>query len=452
MSKRLNWYVIAAMLAMLVVTGMAVYKTTKNEANEIFDAKMAQTARVLENFVSKESITANRTRLENTLDDSLKSQSSEVTKYDKKLFFVVRNDDGNNLLDPHLAPDLGSIKNKQGYLRLDIDGDEWITYTHKSSQDDLWIIIGERADVRTEINEHLGDALLIPLIILLPFILFFLWKVVGAALKPLRAVVDQVRRQEITRLRKIEVEGIPQEIEPLVIAFNRMLEKIDAGYTRERRFVSNASHELRNPLAALLINIDNAIEENRDPELGESLTSMKLSISRLSHLVAQLFELSHSENPLASQDFEKVDIAALCNQVVESRAAKAAEKHQTIEVKLPSTECRVDGVDSLLASLVSNLVDNAIKYCGDGCEIELKLEIDHEDLILSVDDSGEGLNSDMRSKVIERFYRASGSGTTGAGLGLSIVRTIADIHSATMELTQSHLGGLSVSIRFLYAK
>ncbi len=446
--KRLSWYVIAATLAMLVVIGIAVYIATTDEADEIFDNKMAQTASILESFVSKESIAANRARLKNTLDLSLKSQSDGPYQYDKELFFAVRDDDGNNLLSPHLVPDLRSIKNKEGYLRLDIEGDEWVTYTRKTKQDDLWIIIGERVETRTEINEHLGNALLIPITFLLPFILFFLWKIVGVALKPLRAVVEQVHRQEITRLSKIEVEGIPQEIEPLVMAFNQLLVKLDAGYARERRFVSDVSHELRNPLAALLINVDNAIEENHDPDLGESLASMKLSISRLSHLVAQLFDLSHSENPLARQNFTKVDMAALCNHTVESRVSTAAQKNQSIKVRLLSTECCIEGIEPLLISLVSNLVDNAIKYCGDSCEIKLRLGFDSHDLILSVDDSGEGLNSDMRSKVTERFYRASGSGATGAGLGLSIVKTIADIHSATMELTRSEQGGLCVCIRF----
>ena len=451
-SKRLNWYVIAAMFAFIVVTGIGVYITTADEADEIFDAKMALTAQILDSFVSRESISADRRRLVRILEDSVNTQTEETHKYENNLFLVVRDGAGNNLLNPHLAPDLGLIKNKQGFLRVNIEGDNWIIYTHKSNQDDLWIIVGERADVRTEINEHLGAALLVPLILLLPVVLFFLWKIIGVALKPMQAVVDQVQQQDVARLKKIKADGIPVEIEPLVVAFNQLLEKLDTAYARERRFVSDASHELRNPLAALLINIDNAIEENRDPDREESLTSMKLSISRLSHLVAQLFELSHSENPLANQEFESVDIAALCNQVVESRAATAATKNQSIKLNLPATECWVEGAASLLTSLVSNLVDNAIKYCGNDCEIRINLELDKGDLALSIDDSGEGLDSEMRSKVIERFYRASGSSATGAGLGLSIVKTIADIHSATMELTRSDMGGLSVNIRFQQAK
>ena len=446
--KRLNWYVIVAMLTMLAVTGAVIYKATKDEANEIFDAKMSLTARVLESFISREAIALNSAKLQEALENSINSPTDKPHKYKNKLFFVVRDDNGNNLLNGHLAPDLGSIKNKQGYLRISIEGNEWTIYTHKASQDDLWIIVGEQAEIRSEINEHLGAVLLIPLIFLLPFILLLLWKLVGIALIPLRAVVDQVRQQDITHLRKIEVAGIPQEIEPLVIAFNQMLEKLDAGYARERRFVSDASHELRNPLAALLINIDNAIEENQNPELGESLSSMKLSIKRLSHLVAQLFELSHSEHPSISQLFDKVDIVSLCAQVVESYTLNARQQHQNIKVRVPSNECYIKGVDSLLTSLISNLLDNAIKYSGDGCEIWLKLEFDHDDLILSVDDSGKGLDSDMRSKVTRRFFRASGPGITGAGLGLSIVNTIADIHSAKLSLTRSTLGGLSVSIRF----
>ena len=141
--KRLSWYVIVATLAMLMVTGTGVYIATTDEADEIFDAKMAQTASDLERFVSRESIASIRKRQENAPKHSTNSQTGEEQEYEKKSFFLVRDDDGNNLLNSHLAVDLGAMKNKQGYLRLEIEGDEWITYTHKSNQDDLWIIVGE---------------------------------------------------------------------------------------------------------------------------------------------------------------------------------------------------------------------------------------------------------------------------------------------------------------------
>jgi len=447
--KRLNWYVFAAMLALIVVTGMGVYNATTDEADEIFDAEMAQIARMLEHFINTESITANSSQLQKNRGKTSILQPGEPHKYREKLFFVIRDGDGNNLIDPGLAPDLSMIKNSPGYQRLELEGNEWIIYTRKSNQQGIWIIIGEQADIRSEINEHLGSALLVPLFLLLPVILFLLWKIVGLALKPLHSVVDQVRRQDITRLTQVEADGIPEEIEPLIAALNQMIVKLDAGYGRERRFVSDASHELRNPLAALLINVDNAIEENQNPEPGDSLLSMKLSIIRLSHLVRQLFELSHSEIPLVSQNFEIVDIVSLCQRVAESHSEAATQKHQTLNLKLPTTECSIKGVEPLLSSLVSNLLDNAIKYCADGSEIRLGIELENKDLILSFDDSGEGLDADTCLKVTGRFYRAGNTGATGAGLGLSIVKTIADLHSATMQLTRSELGGLSVSIRFL---
>ena len=181
----------------------------------------------------------------------------------------------------------------------------------------------------------------------------------GVALKPLQDVVDQVRQQDLKDLKTIDVEGVPGEIGPLVAALNQMITDLDAAYVRERRFVSDASHELRNPLASLLINVDNAIEESRDAESIESLQSMKASIKRLTHLVAQLLELSHFENPQSNRELEVVDLGRICERVIESFKHQVEARSLTITLVEPEGDCTLMGVDSLLTSLVSNLVDNA---------------------------------------------------------------------------------------------
>ena len=258
----------------------------------------------------------------------------------------------------------------------------------------------------------------------------------------------QVRRQDIQHLRPIDVDGVPREIDPLVQALNRMIADLDAAYARERRFVSDASHELRNPLASLLINVDNAIEESRDAATSETLQSMKTSIKRLSHLVSQLLELSHCENPLSGRTLQSVDLCRVCRRTVDSFASRASDAGVEIELQVAENNCEIHGDEALLASLVSNLVDNAIKYGGEGSRVRVHCAQDAYGWQVTVDDSGAGLDAAQREKVLQRFYRTGSNGAAGAGLGLSIVKTIADLHGARLELDESSLGGLRVAVRF----
>jgi len=458
--RRLVWYVLITTVVMSVVTGVGVYRGTTHEADEIFDAALVQTARILDGIMTRQAIEANRHHLEQALERAVSvenrknrdDEDEELHAYEKKLFFVIRDTAGTVLLNSHFAPDLGSDAPKAGFDELQVNRKNWISLTLKASDDDLWIIVGERSDVREEVTEYIGSALLTPLVFILPIVLFFLWRTLSLALKPLQQAVDEVSEQDINNLKKVTVEGMPLEIEPLLQAINQMVGKLDSAYQREKRFVSDASHELRNPLAALLINIDNALEENNDAEVEESLTSMKQSIARLSHLVSQLLLLSHSENPLSSKELTCVDLRSLCEAVIGSYRDIALARNQRLSLEMSHGDYRIEGVEALLSSLISNLVDNSIKYCNAGCQIKLSCYYEDKDIVICVDDSGEGLDKAMREKVVSRFFRGDSKSVIGAGLGLSITEAIAEIHSATMDLTESELGGLCVRIRFYAQK
>jgi two-component system sensor histidine kinase QseC len=441
--RRLTWYVVVILLLMTTVSGALVYQGTTHEAEEIFSASLVQTARILDGLISRTEIESNKKRLTLALESG-----PDAHEYERKLFFAVIDANNQVLLHSRQSPDVPHEVINRGFSEFEFEGEKWLTFALESSPDDLLIIVGERSEIRQEITEYIGGGLLISLILLLPAGLWLLWQIVGIALKPLQDVSDQLRQQDLKNLKVIDVDGVPAEISPLVEALDQMIIDLDAAYARERRFVSDASHELRNPLASLLINVDNAIEESRDAESIESLQSMKTSIKRLSHLVAQLLELSHFENPLASRKFERVDLYQICDRVVNSFKPRAAAKEQEIELQETNDQCEIGGVDSLLTSLVSNLVDNAIKYSTDGCRIRVRCFRDGQSLVLAVEDSGAGLDPSEHEKVLGRFYRAADTNTRGAGLGLSIVKSIAHIHSAQVELGESDLGGLALRIRF----
>lgn len=359
--RRLTWYVVVTLLIMTTISGVLIYRGTTTEAEEIFSASLVQTARILDGLISRDSIESNRQQLILALE-----RNPESHEYERKLFFAVLDADGQILLHSRKSPEIPDAVISSGFSEFNHKDRTWFTFTLESSRDDLLIVVGERGEIRAEITEYIGSGLLLPLIILLPLFLWLLALIVRVALKPLQDVADQVRQQDLKDLKTIDVKGVPGEISPLVAALNQMIKDLDAAYARERRFVSDASHELRNPLASLLINVDNAIEESRDAESIESLQSMKTSIKRLTHLVAQLLELSHFENPQTNRELEAVDLGRICERVIESFKPQAEAKSLTITLQEPEGDCKLMGVDSLLTSLASNLVDNAIKFSDQG--------------------------------------------------------------------------------------
>jgi signal transduction histidine kinase len=201
-------------------------------------------------------------------------------------------------------------------------------------------------------------------------------------------------------------------------------------------------------LAALLINIDNAIEESYEREVLDTLQSMKVSIQRLSHLVSQLLALSNLEKAGGSVDFEPVDLAGVCASAVAAAGTRAQAKSVTLDWQMPAAACELSGSQALLESMVANLIDNAIRYCDSGCRVVLRCRREGKALLLTVDDSGPGLDPEQLSRATARFYRAGDTNLTGAGLGLSIVENIAKIHGGQLQLGKSTLGGLCASLRF----
>ena len=451
LQKRLSWYMISTLLVLTLLSGTGVYLGTTHEAEEMFGASLVQTARILDGVITREQILNNKQKLERVLEiPSMARNEQNITghKYENKLFLSVLDMDGTVLLSSPHAPAIEKIPQTPGFGEMVIDDNTWNTFTLNSSDDGLQIIVGERNDINKEMVEYILQGLLWPLVLLLPVILWFLLNLVKVVLMPLQLVSDEVNKQDIRHLKTINVHGVPQEIDPLVNSLNHMIQNLDDAYNRERRFVSDASHELRNPLAALLINVENAIEENTDDELGDSLNSMRESIIRLTHLVSQLLELSHLENPLSLRNLEPIDLSLICKQAADSFQKKASNKQQELKLEIDGSSFQIMGSTVLLQSLVNNLLDNAIKYCGEKAVIRLSCKQQQDKLKLCIDDSGPGLDAELRKNIVQRFFRAEQTNAEGAGLGLSIVKSIAETHSATMQILESELGGLSVQIEF----
>jgi len=232
-------------------------------------------------------------------------------------------------------------------------------------------------------------------------------------------------------------EDLPAELHQLASSANSLLRRLEASFARERRFSADAAHELRTPIAALRIQCENLAFAA--PTHADAVAKLEAGIERLSHLVDQILILNRVAPDQYMGRFEPIPLCAAVRRMIAEQGAALEAK--AIEIELLGSEATVSGDAYALDSLLSNLIGNAIKYTPAGGSVRVQIGSGPEGVVLDVIDSGVGIPAGLRDRVFDRFYRVDGdrheTGAAGCGLGLSIVKQVADLHGATIELRDS---------------
>jgi two-component system sensor histidine kinase QseC len=294
-----------------------------------------------------------------------------------------------------------------------------------------------------------------PLALALPLLALLIWWAVRQGTAPLRALGQALAARDAQALGPVTLPDVPAEMAPMLHALNQLFGRITTMVAAERRFTADAAHELRTPIAAIRAQAQVALAERDDAHRAHALRATLAGCDRATHLVEQLLMLSRleagdtapngaSNGPPASP----VDLGALAQRVAAEMAPRAIERRQTLGLDA-APGCTVAGQPTLLAVLLRNLIDNALRYSPDGTEVRLALSVAGGQVRLQVDDSGPGLADADLQRLGERFFRVLGSGQEGSGLGWSIVRRIAAAQGAVVEVARSAtLGGLAVAVRW----
>jgi two-component system sensor histidine kinase QseC len=405
-----------------LVAAWFTHMESRHEIDELFDAQLAQSAQVL--------LVTTRHELHER-EEHGEDEIAITHEYEQKLAFQIWSE-GDLLMRSTAAPTTTLGSDAEGYSESIINGEPWRVLTRWDAQHEFMIQVAEPLAARERLARHITLKMLLPTFIALPVLALLIWFGVGAGLRPLQQLKQEVKQRTANRLEPVAMAGVPEEAVPLVKALNDLFARLEDAFEGERRFTADAAHELRTPLAALKIQAQVALRSKDETERNAALENVLHGVDRATRLVEQLLALARVDPETAVANYKQLDIHALTASVMADVEPLAHAKQ--IEMLLEEGQaCQVLGDDAQLRLLLRNLLDNAIRYTPAGGCVSVKVG-DTEGVTLEVRDTGAGIPESEREQVLQRFYRITGSGEEGSGLGLSIVQRIAELHGARLEL------------------
>jgi len=414
-----------------LLVAVAAWFEARHEAEEIFDAHMAQAALLLAAFTDDDI---------EEIEDHLPSH-----RYGRKVIFQVWDQSGHLLAHTLNAPDTRLSRDNEGFSDVELQGHPWRVFSQWSENKRYLVQLAEAREARDDLAQELASHLLLPIVFALPILALALVILIGRGLRPLSQLAQDISRRQASHLDPIALDDAPRELRPVVDRLNQLLQQVGHSLDQERRFTADAAHELRTPLAAIRTHAQVALEGGDTEEHRLALESVLDATERATRLVEQLLTLARLDAAEWSRRFTDCDLRDIAMTVLADCAPAAIARH--IELGLDegaSVPCRGDA--ALLAVLLRNLVENALRYGPTDSAVSVSLL---PGPALEVCDQGPGIPADERDKVLERFHRILGSPGDGAGLGLSIVARIAALHGARVELGDGPENrGLRVSVKF----
>ena len=300
--------------------------------------------------------------------------------------------------------------------------------------------VAETRNKRSDLASRVVTGVLLPQFAIIPLAVVLVWVGLSCGIAPLNRLQSLIRRRRPTDLSPVPPASVPEEVRPLIIAFNDMMARLEENLQAQQRFIADAAHQMRTPLTGLKMQTDLALHETDPEQLRQSLAHIAESTDRAAHLINQLLSLARAEASFEKlYAVEPVDLGAVVREVALELFPRAQTKSIDLGAEGGEGELLVEGNAVLLRELVKNLVDNAIKYTPRGGHVTVRTRFAGSP-VLEIEDSGLGIPDADRERVFERFYRVLGSGVDGSGLGLPIVREIAELHRATVTLDANPAG------------
>ncbi len=487
------------------VTAYMSYKVTRDEVASLFDAELAQSAKVLHVFVESlvregslskhwaQAQTDDRLhvntrrkrqtqsnfqlwakgdglllRSENSPEftvlgvnkkniddqlwevfDGLLEASTLGHKYERKIAFQLWSKNDGLLLRSESAPTFAFSTAANGFSETNIDDHLWHVFSISSSNDEYVIHVGQKEEIRAELTDEISAQLVMQFLVGLPILGLVIWIIVGHSLKPLNRLEIALSRREASFLKPLSSKKLPKEIIPVVNEINNLFAQLEQAFEHERQFTADAAHELRTPLAGLLTQAQVALRTGDETVRHQALKRIEQAVNRMTYMVQQLLTFSRIES---GTEFLAKETTVLSREVVRIIAELDHDAHKKrINMEYDEINASPIVANTLLINiLIRNIIDNAIKYTPAQGMVRVSLIGTEHHLLLSVEDSGPGIAPDQYENSLKRFHRCveTANKAQGTGLGFSIVQRIATIHGAELVLDESEFGGLKVTVIF----
>jgi two-component system sensor histidine kinase TctE len=296
------------------------------------------------------------------------------------------------------------------------------------------LIVAETTENRTRLANDIIKGVIIPQFVVLPVAVLLVWFGLTRGVAPLAALQQRLRARRPGDLSPIDERAAPSEIAPLVSAMNELLDRLAANVQAQRRFVADAAHQLKTPLAGLRTQAELALRDASPDEMQSSLRQLVTGSERATRLVNQLLLLARAEHSETPGRVATIDLNAVATQQTTQWVPQALAVNTDLGLEDAGHPVFIDGNAILLAELLNNLIDNALRYTPSGGHVTVRVRQDGERAVLEVEDSGPGIPPAERGRVFDRFYRVLGHASDGSGLGLAIVREIAQKHHAEVVI------------------
>ncbi|WP_019210159.1 quorum sensing histidine kinase QseC [Yersinia massiliensis] len=367
---------------------------------------------------------------------------------DDALAFAIFTAEGKMVLnDGDNGPDLQYDYQQDGFSNGTLQGDKdaWRLVWLTTPDGQYRVVVGQEWDYRRDMAIDIIKAQLLPWVIALPIMVLLLIWLVTRELAPLKRLAKRLHQRQPEDETPLPLDDIPSEVKPLVEALNSLFARTGDMLVRERRFTSDAAHELRSPLAALKVQTDVALLAQDDTEVREhALSNLTEGIDRATRLVDQLLTLSRLDSLSGLDDVQDIALQDVLQTGVMDKYHKARASGVELMLDIRQTPPPRRAQPLLLALLVRNLLDNAIRYSPQGSTVKITLDAHY----FSIEDDGPGVSAEYLQRLGERFFRPPGQAQTGSGLGLSIVQRIAALHGMTAHFSEGKNGGFRAEMRW----
>jgi two-component system, OmpR family, sensor histidine kinase TctE len=472
-SEMLDWLLVP-LLVMWPISFIAAYFIAFDIANQPYDRALEDTTRALIDQV---------TYINNNVVIALPNPETNILRADDVdiISYRITADDGTTLAGATGDSRISVIpldeerysRNTIHFRDILIDGQEArcaFVFTSLNSQTQrafALVQVAETKNKRNQLATRIAAFAMALLFIAMPTAVLLLWFGLTRGLRPVLTLRERFNNRLPNDLSAIDPHEVPDELRPMIATLNRQLAKVRGNLQAQQRFVADAAHQMRTPLAGLKTQAELALSLDQTEQTRNRLLQITSSADRAAHMINQLLALARADNrtnnsPNLSDDtdlrttpLELIDLGQIAREATVSYVDSALEKSIDLGYEDVPGRHRVQGDAALLRELINNLIDNAIKYTPVNGQITVRILRDSShtrSLLLQVEDTGIGIPPGDREQVFERFYRVLGTGEAGSGLGLAIVRSIALFHNASVTVSGNEKGQGSVfEVRFVLA-